>query len=124
MVSKIKPEEMEAYKRTARERWQAELEQLRARRAQAEELAQQAARLLKDQFGVSRVVLFGSLIHPGSFTAWSDIDLAAWGLTSKNWLRAIAAVQSLSGDIEINLVDVSTCSAALLEIIEKEGVEL
>jgi predicted nucleotidyltransferase len=124
MATRITPEEMEAYKRMARQRWQAEQEQLQSRRAKAEELARQAARLLKDQFGVSRVLVFGSLIHPGSFTAWSDIDLAAWGLTSKNWLRAMAAVQSLSREIEINLVDVDACSPALLKVIEKEGVEL
>ncbi len=88
MASHITPEAMEAYKRTACERWQAEQKQLQERRARAEELAKQAARLLKDQFGVSRVLLFGSLIHPGSFTAWSDIDLAAWGSTSRTCSRS------------------------------------
>jgi hypothetical protein len=69
-------------------------------------------------------VLFGSLAHSGRFTGRSDIDLAAWGLTSKNWLKAMAAVRDLSDEIELNLVDVGCCSPELLAVIEREGILL
>jgi predicted nucleotidyltransferase len=88
------------------------------------QLARRAAAMLKEQYGVSRVVLFGSLIHPDRFTVRSDVDLAAWGLTSANWLKAIGAVRNLSREIELNLVDVSTCSSELLAIVEQEGLPL
>lgn len=117
-------EELEAYKRTARARWQAEQRQLVERRQRAWEIARQAADLLRRQFGVQRVVAFGSLVHPGRFTLSSDVDLAAWGLTSKNWLLASAAVRELSKDIEINLVDVTTCTPKLYAAIERDGVDL
>jgi predicted nucleotidyltransferase len=73
---------------------------------------------------VTRVVLFGSLPQPARFTLWSDVGLAAWGLTPANWLKAIGAVSRLSDEIELNLVDVETCSPALLAVIEREGVPL
>ena len=123
-MPQITPEEMKAYKRTARARWQSEQKQLGDRRERAWQLANQAARLLKEQFGVQRVVAFGSLIHPDRFTRWSDVDLAAWGLTSSNWLKAIGAVNSLSREIELNLVDVTTVSPELYAVIEREGVNL
>ncbi|MFL5805793.1 MAG: hypothetical protein ACJ8CR_29165 [Roseiflexaceae bacterium] len=46
---------IEQYRHTARARWQAEQQQREARRAQAWELAQQAAALLKERFGAQRV---------------------------------------------------------------------
>jgi predicted nucleotidyltransferase len=115
---------MAQYKRTARARWQAELQRQEVRREHAWQLARQAAALLKEVYGVQRVVAFGSLVHSGRFSRWSDVDLAAWGLTAANWLRAIAAVHDLSGEVELNLVDVTCCSPELLAAIEQEGVSL
>ncbi len=95
-----------------------------ARRELAWQLTRQAADLLKQQFQVERVVVFGSLLYPERFTPWSDVDLAAWGLTSKNWLKAIMEVHHLSDKIELNLVSVMNCPPKLLRVIEQEGVKL
>ena len=115
---------MQEYKRTARQRWQAEQAQLARRRERAWKLARQAAEMLKRDFAAVRVVVFGSLVQEGGFTEWSDVDLAAWGLDSTNWLKAIGAVQRLSDEIELNLVDVGSCSPELLVVIEREGKPL
>jgi predicted nucleotidyltransferase len=124
MALQISPDQMELYKRTARARWQMERKRREMRRERAWQLARRAATLLKDEYGVQRVVVFGSLTHPDRFTRWSDVDLAAWGLTSTNWLRAIGAVRELSDEVELNLVDVTCCSPELLAAIEREGVPL
>jgi predicted nucleotidyltransferase len=97
---------------------------LAEREVRAWELAHQAAALLRRQFAAGRVVLFGSLVHPGLFTEWSDVDLAVWGLGPDDTLRALGAVHDLSAEIELNLVDVATCRASLLGVIEREGVAL
>lgn len=120
----IAAEKMEEYRRTARARWQAEQRRLEARREEAWALARDAAALLKERFGVSRVVVFGSLTHPGRFNAHSDVDLAAWGLTSANWLRAMGDVRELSREIDLNVVDVACCAPALLRAIEEDGTPL
>lgn len=124
MAVQITAEQIERYKRTARARWQIERKRQEIRRERAWQLARRAATLLKEQHGVQRVMVFGSLTHPDRFTLWSDVDLAAWGLTPANWLRAIGAVRELSREVEINLVDVTCCPPELLSAIEREGVPL
>ena len=116
-------EEMRNYQRTAVRRQQAERQQAAQRRARAWELARQAAATLKAEFGVERVMVFGSLTQADRFTQWSDIDLAVWGLNDQNWLKAIGAVHYL-GEITINVVDVGCCAESKLVIMESEGVEL
>lgn len=124
MALPIPAQQMEEYKRTARARWQAEQVRVAARRDRAWRWAHEAAALLKQQYGVTRVVVFGSLLPERRFHSQSDVDLAVWGLTSKNWLKAIGAAYDLSDEIEVNAVDVECCSPALLEVIEREGIEL
>jgi predicted nucleotidyltransferase len=123
-MTTIPPEKMAQYRETALRRSRARAEEERARRERAWQLARRAAALLKEQFDVDRVVVFGSLTHPGRYTVWSDIDLAAWGLTAHNWLKASAAVRELSREIDLNLVDIVSCSAELRAAIEREGISL
>lgn len=115
---------MAGYRATARRRQEREQQELARRQARAWEVARGAAKLLKEQFGATRVVVFGSLVHPGCFTPWSDVDIAAWGLSPKDTFRAIGAVMDLDADLAVNLVDVDTCRPALLASIEREGIEL
>ncbi len=120
----IRPEEMAAYREGARRRREAEEKALAAREARAWELARLAAAALREQFAVERVVVFGSLVHPGCFTPWSDVDIAAWGLHTDETFRAIGVVMDTDSEIAVNLVDVGACQASLLRVIEEEGVPL
>jgi predicted nucleotidyltransferase len=86
--------------------------------------ARQAAELLRTQYNATRVVVFGSLVHDGRFTRWSDVDIAAWGLAAKDSLSALGAVMDLDVGIEVNLVDVNTCTPELLAVIEEDGIEI
>lgn len=124
MALSIPPEQMQKYKHTAQARWQIQRAQQRLRQQQAWQLAREAAKLLKEEYDAERVVVFGSLTHSDRFSTRSDVDLAAWGLTAANWLRARAKVRNLSSEIELNLVDVACCLPELLAIIEREGMLL
>ena len=88
------------------------------------EVAQKAARLLRQKFGATRVVAFGSLAHRKWFGQWSDIDLAAWGISAYKFYRAVAVVTGLSPEFKIDLLDPESCRPSLREKIEREGVEL
>ncbi len=120
----LTPEEIVTYRDAARRRWEQEKEELAQREKRAWELTRQAATLLRDQFKVTRVIVFGSLVHKGCFTPWSDVDIAAWGIRAEDTFRAIGAMMDIDSEIEVNLVDVNTCSSSLLATIEKEGVDL
>jgi len=86
--------------------------------------ARKAARLLREEYHATRVVVFGSLLSESRFTLWSDVDIAVWGLSPAQTFRAIGAVMDLDSSIEINLVDVNTCSASLLQSVEREGLDI
>ncbi|NKB72762.1 MAG: nucleotidyltransferase domain-containing protein [Candidatus Latescibacteria bacterium] len=116
--------QMDVYRRTALQKAATEQTASAARRKRGWALAKEAARLVKEEFGASRVLVFGSLVHQASFNRWSDVDIAAWGLRPEDTFRAMGAVQALAQDIELNLVDVQTGRAELVISIEAEGVEV
>ena len=120
----LTPEKIAVYRATAQRRRQQEKKEINQRREKAWQIARQAARLLRERFHVSRVVVFGSLAREEGFTRWSDVDIAAWGIAPENTFRAIGAVMDLETEIPVNLVDVNTTRPSLLAVIEREGVEL
>jgi predicted nucleotidyltransferase len=120
----LTPQQMEAYLEATRHRRDADREALAARTRRSWELARQAAVLLRERFHADRVVVFGSLIRPGSFNPWSDVDIAAWGLRPEDTFRAMGAVADLDPVIAVNLIDVAACKPAILRVVDDEGVPL
>lgn len=98
--------------------------QVQERWEQSQQLARRAAQCLRRDFGARRVVLFGSAAERSSFTRWSDVDLAVWGVPSDRFYAAVAAVTGLHADIPVDLVDGEQCGEELKKTIEQEGVEL
>lgn len=82
------------------------------------------ARLLRERFGATRVVVFGSLTRRAWFGAWSDIDLAAWDIPADRFYRAVAAVTGVSPDFAVDLVDPESYRPAVRRSIEQEGIDL
>lgn len=94
------------------------------RRRRAMIAARKAARLLKEKFGAKEVILFGSLARRGSFTLYSDIDLAERGIPSDDYLTAMDAVLYMNTEFKIDLIDPEFCSPAIRAEIEKDGKKL
>ena len=63
-----------------------------SRRRRAMSAARKAAKLLKTEFGAKEVILFGSLARRGSFSLYSDIDLAVRGIVPEKFFAASAAM--------------------------------
>ena len=69
--------------------------------------ARELAKMLKEQFGVRKIVLFGSLARTSWFTPSSDVDLAVEGLETREYWRAwsnrlhplLVASQTTSGPL-------------------------
>jgi predicted nucleotidyltransferase len=118
------PAAMAVYRATARRRAAEATRALAFRRARAREVAQQAAVLLKEQFGATQVAVFGSTVHGHWFSATSDIDIAASGLASDDYFTAVARLQDLSPEFKVDLVALEHCKAELRESIAREGVIL
>lgn len=118
----LSPEKIARYRAAALKRQAEEAEEIGRRRRQAWQSARQAAELLRREFNVSRVVVFGSLAHDSGFNRWSDVDIAAWGIVPEDTFRAIGVVMDLPTAIPVNLVDVNTVRPSLLAAIERDGV--
>lgn len=124
MGQAISAEEMEIYRRTARKRREEQQRLLARRRQRAWEVARRAARILKDEFKARKVVVFGSLVHEGSFSTHSDVDLAVWGVPAESFLRAVARVLEIDPEIPVDLVEAEEAQPSLKRRIEEEGVVL
>ena len=87
-------------------------------------LARSAAKILKETFGAQKVVVFGSLLEKDSFSPWSDIDLAVWGIPTSRFYAAVGTITGLSPIIKIDVVDPDACKQSVLEMILREGKEI
>ena len=87
-------------------------------------LARLAAKILKQKFGAKKVVAFGSLLDKDSFSPWSDIDLAVWGIPDSMFYAAVGTITGLSPIFKFDIVDPDTCEQIFLEAIIHNGKEL
>jgi predicted nucleotidyltransferase len=94
------------------------------RREKALKVAKKAATLLRKKFGAKKIVIFGSLTNEDAFSAWSDIDLAAWGIPPNRFYSAVAAITALSPLFNIDLVEPDNCRETIKEAIYREGIEI
>jgi predicted nucleotidyltransferase len=125
-VLALSPEELKKYRpldaiKKRRARFSAEIANRRRRAMLA---AHKAAKLLKTEFGASEVILFGSLARRGSFSLYSDIDLAVRGIAPEKFFAASAAIERVDMDFQIDLADFETCPPAVRKNIEKDGKRL
>jgi len=75
--------------------------------------------VLLAEFGVRRIVVFGSLVA-GDFDERSDLDLAVSGLAPDDYWRALDRACTLAG-VQVDLVCIETAPASLRHVIETEG---
>jgi predicted nucleotidyltransferase len=105
-------------------RREAELqEQLRQRTERAWVAARAAAAMLRERYGATRVVLYGSLAR-GHFTLWSDVDIAAWGISEDDCYAAVFDVLGVTEEIEVNLALIQHVRPEVLASIERDAEEL
>lgn len=123
-VSTLSPAELERYRKALRGRVVVAQTQADSRYKTASEVASRAAMVLKREFGVKKVVAFGSLVHPQLFHAHSDVDLAVWGLTERQYYRAVGLLQSLNPEISVDLIAFEDASQSMQETILRDGKEL
>jgi predicted nucleotidyltransferase len=124
MTNMLTPEQIEVYAATLRARSAETALRRRERREQAWTVAREAARVLRAQFGVTDVRVFGSLAEGDHFTEHSDIDLAAAGFTPPVHLEALGRLLGLSPDFEFDLVDLDSCPPGLRRAVDESGIAL
>ena len=106
----------------ARKRRAEFLTQMQNLQQQGWQAARKAANVLKEEFGAKRIVLFGSMLDPEHMTRHSDIDLAIWGISADDYLRAGVAAEK-GHHFSVDLIDAESAPPYLLEAIH-QGIEL
>jgi predicted nucleotidyltransferase len=124
MATTIAPEAMARYRRSALAREMVLQREAKQRRQAAWSIARRAARLLKEEFGATRVVAFGSLAHGAWFGPRSDIDLAVEGIPPQAFWRAWCALDRLDPTVDIDLVAMESAPDRLRDEISRQGVAL
>lgn len=88
-------------------------------RLEAYKIAQKCAQLLKEQFKVNNVYIFGSVAGDGLWHKWSDIDIAVEGLPSKDYFKALVALDKfLTDGLDIDLVTLEDAPERLRERVK------
>ena len=116
--------EIAAYRRSAALVKPKKRESVRARRTLAWQVARRAARILRAEFGVKEVTVFGSLLHPALFHDRSDVDLAVWGLTGRAYYRAVSVLLDIEPSISVDLIAFEDARPGLQAAILQEGQKL
>ncbi len=115
---------MAEYRAGYKKRQATERKKLDERFELAWETARRGAELLRSQFQVEKVVVFGSLTNRELFHIRSDIDFAVWGLPDKHYFRALGALLDISSEFFVDLVPFTDAPDSLRTVIEAEGIEL
>lgn len=84
----------------------------------------EAAGALKQQFGVRKVVLFGSLSHRAWYTSDANVDLAVEGLSARDYWQAWKVVEDIIGDRSVDIVEFERAKTSLRLSIIRSGTEL
>ena len=111
------------YVKHAREQAALRQRQAAARLERAWVVARQLAEFLRRDYHPTRIVAFGSLVHSETFGLHSDIDLAVEGIPWPAYLRAWNAVEELTSEFKVDLIDIGIVSGGMRRRIN-EGREL
>lgn len=85
--AQLKMDEYATYHRAWKKEWESERKRVERRRHQAIAEAERLAHILVDEYGVTRVILFGSATGSRDFTESSDIDIAVEGLAKERFFE-------------------------------------
>jgi predicted nucleotidyltransferase len=96
---------------------------MKQRQEQGFKVAKYCAEVLKQRFGVEKVVLFGSLLDYKIMNWHSDIDLAVWGLPEENYFQAVGILLDIAQGFSVDLVEFQYAKPHILTAIS-EGCEL
>ena len=119
----LSPEELAEYRRRLDQQFQnRKVDEALLQRAW--QTAHRIAAMLYEDFGVRQVTVFGSLTKRESFSKWSDIDIAVWGIPSDKYFRAVWEAEDISRLFKLDLIDFESCHGLLRERIESQAVNI
>lgn len=119
----MSPSELAECRKNLRQRWEdRKIDEELVQRAW--EAAHQIATVLYQDYGASKVAVFGSLTQPVCFTEKSDIDIVVWGVSYNKCLDALWETEGLTTEFEIDLIDVKSINRLFRQRILSEAISI
>ena len=115
----LSPKELAEYRRRLDQHFQSRKVD-KALFQRAWQTAHRVAAMLYEDFGATQVAVFGSLSEPESFSKWSDIDIAVWGIPNDKYFRASSIASDISGLFKVDLVDFEKCKGIFRKRIQSQ----
>ncbi len=122
MAAKMSTEEISTFRALRKHLIELDEQEQQEMVNQALQKAGRAAAILKQNYEVEHVYLYGSLAW-GGFNASSDIDLFLIGFKGNYW-RACSEVEAITAPIKISLACEEDCVDSLRNKVLWKGVEL
>lgn len=88
------------------------------------EAAHSVATVLYQDYGASKVAVFGSLTERGCFTENSDIDMVVWGVSYNKCLDALWETEGISSEFKIDLIDFESIKGLFRQRILNQAIPI
>ena len=88
------------------------------------EAAHRVAAVLYQDFGATKVAVFGSLAEREWFTKNSDIDIIVWGISYNKCLDALWETEGLSSEFKIDIIDFETSSGLFRKRVLSQAIPI
>lgn len=99
-------------------------EEIESIRSDAIDMARKVAILMREKYGVKRVILFGSICRNAYVHKRSDIDLLVEGLNKDDLLHAGFDAWMITKPFDVDIIPMEIAEKAIVENAMKEGIEL
>lgn len=93
-------------------------------KAQVWQLVHEAAALLREKYGATRLGVIGGLVKPKPLNFWDEITIVAWNLPLGQMGKAYVAVSEFSELFYLHLIDAEDATDIQLNAIASELVEI
>ena len=119
----MKTEELESCRKQLERRWiNRTVDETLLERAW--KAAYEIATMLYEEFGATKVAVFGSLAEPIGFTKSSDIDIAVYGLSDNEHTKANSRVMDLRTGFKIDLINVDLTKGLFRDRIQHQAIPI
>ena len=86
--------------------------------------AHRVATVLYQDYGASKVAVFGSLAERELFSKNSDIDIIVWGISYNKCLDVLWNTKGISSEFKIDLIDFETSNELFRERILNQAIQI
>lgn len=120
-VREMSPSELAECRENLKRQWEnRQVDEELLQRAWA--VAHRLAAVLYQDYGASKVAVFGSLAERERFTKYSDIDIVVWGVSYNKCLDALWDTEGLGSEFKIDIINFKTIDRSFRDRILSQAI--